>query len=298
MARPRGSRNVRGWMITPNEMAEVGLLTAVDLEMTSQGIVRLNALDAKKSIDAAIKSLTQKEEQQLLALKKDRKVNESTRSKDTKEALTRIEGQIAKNTKESAYIINNYTRQPQKIGKDYSKSVEFSGREIESMKGSILTHNHPSQYKVNPKSNIDRKIFGASERDLAKTEKAIGISFSPADIGMVTYARLAEIRAVVPIGITYSMKAKSSAAFTSDRVKDRRLVRSAITRAENKVNDRLVELTQSGRMDLASALIVKQHLIAREFASRSKGKYEYRVSGGASDALNLLSKLEKIYDGD
>ena len=68
MARPRGSRNVRGWVMSPKAQVAAGLLSSDDVEEVTQGGVKVTQVKAGREIDAT--KLTESQQKAVMEARK------------------------------------------------------------------------------------------------------------------------------------------------------------------------------------------------------------------------------------
>ena len=167
--------------------------------------------------------------------------------RDPRKVILKYEKQIVGNRFESAYVVN-MQGQTLLYKKGQEFSVEFTGDEIDLMRGSILTHNHPMGWQY---EDFDPRRQGNS--------------FSPQDIFLASRSQLAEIRAVTPVW-RYSMKPPEE-GWSFDFYLDK--IRPAYDEAEEYVKNRFERLIYSQKMIYAEAEARHFHEVWKRVAKKT-----------------------------
>lgn len=145
---------------------------------------------------------------------------------DVRQMIRDKEDELRPQRFESAYAVMPDGRVV--IDKDGQKtSVEFSAKEVQAMRGGILTHNHPLGWEA-PANSPERA----------------GNSFSKEDIDLASHAQLAEIRAVTPL-YRYSMKPPEG-GWNEDYW--RKKIEPSIARHEDAIRSEFWQAIRAGRM--------------------------------------------------
>lgn len=297
MARPRGSRNIRGWMMTPTEMARAGLIDPADLERVEQGkgehAVMVTGVKPEK-LDR-LDRLTEKFKQELSVAGPQSKL-----ARDAAESLVEAkratkaprgeierkifaeEKRIRNNPYETAVMVTQDGRILKQKGDQFS--FRLNPEQMSNSEGAIVTHNHP------------RAISDFQARQNPIFKRIGGSSFSPADIINSRARKEAEIRAVTP-KLEYSLKNNDWMTYRPTSSNYGKF-KEAYNRQKRKVDNKLWDLQRTGKLAKNEAEAAYWHLVTRQFASGNRGyarNFEYSVTGD-SKALAELARIEKIYD--
>ena len=295
MARPRGSRNIRGWTITPTEMTEAGLVPIGMVERVTQGGIEVTQLTDKgvaylenllrRSSGESIISETLKE--QLETKAKEAKGRSKAAGTQIERTIRREEQKIRNNPYETGILVTQDGRVFRQKGEQFSVMQSFEQRA--NAAGSVFTHNHPRAisdegFKGNP---VGMKIGGNS--------------LSSNDVYNFYSMKNLEKRAVTP-KLVFSIKNsawerenKESEAFKRGESKR---FKKAYQRNKKKVSDNLDNAVLDGKITRNEASAAYWHLVNRDFAAKKRGfgaNLSYSVSGDKT-ALAELARIEKAYD--
>ena len=272
MARPNGSRNIRGWMVTPTEMAKSGLIDPADLERVTQGGAEVTALKASATakIDDIIKDYkAYKNDKHFLSsapiYKIDlalaaKKVEKTTPSSRVERRVKSEEKRIRNNGYETLIVVTKEGEVLRQKGEAFS--VSASKEQMSKIAGSIVTHNHPSS------------ITGEQTRNNPVAVLIGGSSFSTNDV-VNTYLRAeGEKRAVTP-KLEFSLKnnnweARRFEYISGNKSKwmgDGNRFKQAYTSSKEKTRRQIHNLVNVKKMTQEDADAAYWHLVARDFSS-------------------------------
>lgn len=269
MARPRGTRNIKGWTMTPQQQVEAGLLSSADVVanevIQSDGVrvIRVETIAGATLNESRLDSLPSPDS--------------TKKSLGLRRSLAQVENDIRRNSYETGVYLDDNGKVLLRITQNKG-TIDFVEAERAIARGKIFTHNHPE------------------EKGMKATERAIGVSLSKEDLVFAAVHIPKETRAVAHTGTTYSLKLNKPVPGTDERSRWE-WVNKTYDKAWEAAVEKVGRRFDSGKLTRDEIASLSNHFVNKEFARLSGGVFSYNVKANGK-IQKEIRRYDALYEKD